>query len=221
MTARPGAAFGHGGTTVPDTAPPAALYSSRVRWRAAEDRLYPSLISDPASYQRAITDVQAVVAELRHRTTSAADLAAIEAAPDGLLAAACPAGVGVPADLLVAVACGLRDREITAESERTRHSAVIDAAQAAGETWAVLDGPPATELTEGRSVTLHLASGDLVEATVDPWSGQDPYTVQVVPALGIGTTVAFADRDAWLAELTRVRAGIEARGPVHDGPEPS
>lgn len=221
MTARPGAAFGHGGNTVPDTAPPAALPAARARWRAAEDQLYPSLISDPGSYQRAITAVQTVVAELRHRATSAADLAAIEAAPEALLASACPAGVVVPADLLVAAACGMRDREIAAADGRTRRSVVIDAARAAGAAWAVLDGPPATELTEGRSVTLHLASGDLVEATVDPWSGRDPYSVQVVPAAGAGTAAEFADRDAWHAELTRVRAAIEARGSVRDGSEPS
>nr|MBA3907133.1 hypothetical protein [Pseudonocardiales bacterium] len=50
---------------MPDAAPCSpAVAQARSRWRAAEDRLYPTLINDPSSYQRGLADVQAVVAEL-------------------------------------------------------------------------------------------------------------------------------------------------------------
>lgn len=95
---------------------------ARVRWRAAEDRLYPTLIADPAAYERALGAVQAVLAELRLRCADAADLVAVEVAPDELIAAALPAGVPAPVDLLVGAACAMRDREISARSSAPRSS---------------------------------------------------------------------------------------------------
>jgi hypothetical protein len=92
---------------------PTAL--ARIRWRAAEDRLYPTLIADPAAYERALAAVQAVLQELRLRCADAADLVAVEEAPDELIAAALPAGVPAPVDLLVGAACAMRDREISVQ----------------------------------------------------------------------------------------------------------
>jgi hypothetical protein len=85
---------------------------ARVRWRSAEDRLYPTLIADPVAYERALGAVQAVLEELRLRCADAADLVAVEAAPDELIAAALPSGIPAPVDLLVGAACAMRDREI-------------------------------------------------------------------------------------------------------------
>ena len=48
------------------------LRTARMRWRAAEDRLFPSLLTAPASYQRGVTAMQAVVTELRRRGGSPA-----------------------------------------------------------------------------------------------------------------------------------------------------
>jgi hypothetical protein len=91
---------------------------ARLRWRAAEDRLYPTLIADPAAYERALGAVQAVLGELRRRCANTADLVAVEQAPDELIAAACPAGVSVPVDVLVGAACAMRDREIAVTDRR-------------------------------------------------------------------------------------------------------
>lgn len=182
------------------------LVIARARWRAAEDRLYPTLLADPVAYQRGIAAVQAVIGELRRRAVSVGDLVAAEAAPDELLGAACPGGVPVPVDLLVAVACGIRDRELTAQESSRRRAEVIDAARAAGAAWAVLDGPSdAAALTEGRRVAVHLESGTVVEAAVDVWARGEPYELTVIP----GDSRSFADRGAWLAELGR----IETSGP--------
>lgn len=171
---------------------------ARARWRAAEDRLYPTLLADPAAYQRGIAAVQAVVGELRRRAADVAALVTAEGAPDELVAAACPAGVPVPMDLLVAVACGIRDRELAAERENRRWEDAIAAARAAGQTWAVLDGPATVaELTEGRRVALHLASGTVVEATIDPWAREEGFGLSVIPGEGR----AFATREEWLAAV--------------------
>jgi hypothetical protein len=95
---------------------------ARLRWRSAEDRLYPTLVADPAAYERALGAVQAVLAELRLRCADPAELIAVEEAPDELIAAVLPAGAPNSVDLLIGAACAMRDREIAAE----RASAGVD-----------------------------------------------------------------------------------------------
>lgn len=184
---------------------PAVL--ARARWRAAEDRLYPSLLNDPSAYQRGIAAVHAVLAQLRRRGHDVSDLLELEEQADQLLATACPGGIPLPADLLVAVACGMRDRELSAERESRRRDAAIDAARSAGDAWAVLEGPddPA-ELTEGgRWVAVHLDTGTVIEAGIDPWARERPFGIGVLP----GEPVALAERGEWLAEIARLQQGYE------------
>jgi hypothetical protein len=89
---------------------------ARIRWRSAEDRLYPTLLADPFAYERALGAVQAVLRELRLRCADAADLVAVENQPAELIAVALPSGAPAPVDLLVGAACAMRDREIAAQS---------------------------------------------------------------------------------------------------------
>lgn len=91
------------------------LLAARARWLAAEDRLYPALMGDPAGYERALRQVRAVVEELRRRASDLPELVAEEAAVDEVLAAACPDGTAIPADLLIQVACAMRSREIAVQ----------------------------------------------------------------------------------------------------------
>ncbi|MGQ0572766.1 MAG: hypothetical protein ACT4RN_01035 [Pseudonocardia sp.] len=183
------------------------LRVARMRWRAAEDRLYPSLLGDPGSYQRSMTAMQAVVAELRRRGGGTGGLLAAEAAAFDVVAAACPDGAGLPPELLVAVACGTVDRELTAAREQRRRSAAMDAARAAGRAWAVVDGPQdAAQLQDGRMIAVHLASGAVVIAAADPWGRDAAYGLEVTPD---GESRTFADRDEWLAALADARAGVE------------
>ena len=186
------------------TSSPAVL--ARARWRAAEDRLYPSLLNDPTAYQRGIAAVQAVLGELRRRGHDVSDLLELEERADELLATACPGGIPLPADLLVAVACGMRDRELSAERVARRRAAAVDAARSAGSAWAVLDGPedPA-EVTEGRWVAVHVDTGTVIEAAIDPWARGRPYGISVVP----GEVGSFADRDAWQSEIARLQQSLE------------
>lgn len=182
---------------------------ARARWRAAEDRLYPTLIANPTSYQRALTQIQAVTDELRRRGDDLSVLLAAEAGTDEVLASACPEGIGLPADLLVGVACGIRAREIAAKQERERVRRVIDQAARAGAEWAVLRGPddPA-ELTEGSAAALHVPSGTVLTATVDPWSGEPPFQLELTPANGRPAHTNFTDRAEWLARYRQHRAEL-------------
>ena len=184
-----------------------AIAVARARWRSAEDRLYPSLIADPATYQRALRQVQAVLDELRGRGEDPSVLLAAEAEGDDLVASACPGGPVLAGALVVAVACGLRDREIVALAERRRVAAVVEGARSRGEEWALLRGPDRVdELLNGESVALHLASGAVLTASVDPWSGEPPYRLEWTPASGEAITRSFGDRGQWLAEYHRIRS---------------
>ncbi|MFC5996340.1 hypothetical protein ACFQE5_19225 [Pseudonocardia hispaniensis] len=191
-----------------------AVTMARSRWRAAEDNLYPTLINDPSAYQRGIAAIESVLAELRRRCNSVEELIAVEAAPEDLLATACPTGTVIPSDLLLGVACGMADREMSAERERHRRVQIVEAARAAGRVWAVLSGSEQPEaMTEGRRIEFHLPSETLIEVTVDPWSGGEPYRIDVAVTVADGRhTVSrtFTDRTAWLAALERYRADIEA-----------
>ena len=184
--------------------PITATAVARGRWRAAEDRLYPALLADPTAYQRTLAAVQNVIGELRRRADDVDGLLAAEADSEDVLATACPSGVPGPPDLILAVACGMLDRELTAAQAARSREEAVRAAREAGSPWAVLDGPAdATELTDGRRTVLHIASGTVVEAAVDPWAREEPYSLAVVPD---GEARAFADREAWLAELARLEA---------------
>ncbi|MFC4947293.1 hypothetical protein [Pseudonocardia sp. GCM10023141] len=182
---------------------------ARARWRAAEDRLYPTLLADPTAYQRGLAAIQAVVEELRRRDVDVAGLMAFETAPDEVLEVACPGGVAVPVDLLVAVACGMRDREITAAATARRREEAVQAARTAGADWAVLDGPAdVAQLAGGRRVAVHLATGIVVEASIDEWAREDQFVVTVMP----GESRSFDDREAWLSAIKEIEAATAAGG---------
>jgi hypothetical protein len=191
-----------------------SMTAARARWRSAEDRLYPALIADPDTYKRALTDIQAVVAELRRRGEDEAVLLAADADPDALLGEVCPGHTALPADLLVGVACGARDRQLTAEADRRRVERVVADARAAGCPWAVVAGPedPA-ELAEGDAVALHLPTGTVLTATVDIWSGGPPYRLRAAPPDGEPACSSFTDRADWLEAYRRGRAELSGTSP--------
>jgi lambda repressor-like predicted transcriptional regulator len=180
------------------------------RWRAAEERLYPLVMTDPGAYQRTLAAVQSVVAALREDAASVADLMAAEADPDALLAAVADRPP-LPAELLVQAACGVRSREIAAAREGERRAAAVDAARAGGLAWAVLEGPERVEeLFSGSSVLVHLATGRTLVAVADPYSGAEPYRLQEFgPGGEPGRERAFAEPAAWAAERARWRAEID------------
>lgn len=93
------------------------LLLARMRWRAAEERIYPLALADVVSYQEAVTRVGLVLKELRSRYATEIELLACEDDPE-LLAVGDAAGpVPVRAADIVAAACALRGVELAA-----RHS---------------------------------------------------------------------------------------------------
>jgi hypothetical protein len=197
----------HPGTDMTDI----GIGAARARWRAAEEHLFPVLLADPSGYQRAVVEVRAVVDELRVRSAAGADLLALERAAAEVVAAACPEGARLPAGLLMGVACGMLDRELLAEHARRRREQAVADARAAGRAWAAIEGPDSPgDLVEGCSTALHVESGTLLTATVNPWSGEPPFALSVVPPAGETLTRTFTDRAEWLAEHERCRASVEA-----------
>ena len=200
--------------------PTRALDVARAQWRAAEERLLPTLIADPAAAARAVDAVHLLLAELRRHGDDPAALVAAAADPDALAAAAPLRGAGLPGELLVGVACGVRLRElqvILAEQDHRRTERLLQRARAAGLTWVVLDGPdePAA-LTEGRTVVVHVESETVLVATVDPWTDDRPYELQVHPRGGTPLTRRFTGRAEWLDEHRLCRRDVETlHGPTH------
>src|SRR4051812_27563441 len=89
-----------------------------ARFTAAEARLYPMAMMDPAGYQRATALVGLVLNELRQCSTTVGDVlhqrdGLISALPDRASSAALGIG-GVPAAAVVDAACAVRCRELQA-----------------------------------------------------------------------------------------------------------
>lgn len=185
--------------------------AAQVRWRAAEDRLYPMAMSDPDGYRRALEAVQVLVDELRRTASTFDELLAVEADPTPLLAAL-PAGPALSSDLLVQAACGARGRELGAAREGARRAAAVAAARAEGRAWVVLEGPERIEeLVGGRTVATHLSTGRTLMAVLDPYSGADPFLLQEFDADGEpGRDRMLADRGEWVTEWDRWRTEIES-----------
>jgi len=128
------------------------------------------------------------------------------------------AGVADPLEQWGRRHLGAHDQDRLAASERQRVERVVAAARSAGAQWASLRGPESpAELTEGSTAALHLASGTMLTATVDPWSGGPPYGLQVAPTDGLPTSRNFADRAEWLAEYRRCRTELAAAPPGSAG----
>jgi hypothetical protein len=215
-----------------------ALCRARARWRAAEDRLFPVALVDPDAYCRALDIVGRLLEELQVSTTSLEELLGLDVDPAPLLAAL-PAGsaggagfagsagsagfagsAGGGERLMLQAAFAARERELAAAAEHSRRAAIIASARCAGATWVDLEGSwEAVQRTGTRHAEIHLATGRALVATVEVYSGDGPYRLElVVLDSDTGTPVettdrdrAFADRAQWLAERERWRAEI-ARG---------
>ncbi|MBN9099912.1 MULTISPECIES: hypothetical protein [unclassified Pseudonocardia] len=190
---------------------------ARRRWRSAGESLFPALITDPSAYAGAVEVIGAVAAELGRRGAGLDDLVAAMNAPEHLLdELRIRVPGGAPGELLVAVACGMRERDLIAGQVRRDRAAAVARARESGSHWAVLQGPERIEdLTGGEAggpagcTHLHLPSGTELRATVDAWSSE-PFRVDVIPSGGTTPSGrSFTDRAAWLAEFHRVRGDVE------------
>ncbi|GAA1840331.1 hypothetical protein GCM10009836_19580 [Pseudonocardia ailaonensis] len=194
----------------------AGVAAARARWRSAGESLFPTLVADPSTYAEAVEAIGAIAAALGRRRAGLAELAALLDDPEPLLAEEqlrVPPGVPVP--LLVAVACGMRERQLISEGVCRERAAAVARARAAGADWAVLQGPDRVEdLTGGEfggpagCLHLHLPSGTELRATIDVWSGE-PFRLDVLPSGGTPTGRSFADRETWLEGCRAARAAVD------------
>ncbi len=99
---------------------PESLAGARIRWRAAEERLYPLALADSDAYMDAVEAVGRVLTELRQTCTSNADL--IRAETDHALMELVGTGSrsSTPPDpaIAIAAACALRSAELGGSSQR-------------------------------------------------------------------------------------------------------
>ncbi len=188
------------------------LAAAQVEWRAAEERLYPLAMVDPEGYRQALELVGLLLEALRADDGPGRSARLLELAdsPETLLAALPERPRRVPDATLLGAALALRAREVVAADAADIRADLIAAARAEGRVWVCLDGPTElAELVSGGRVELHLPSGVTLVAGIDPWSGDEPFLVEAVPAGG-GERVAdrFRDRDAWRARYERLRHDV-------------
>jgi hypothetical protein len=178
----------------PDEIPPEVL----LRWRAAEERLYPVVMVRPDLYERSIELVRSVADELRAFTTPAALL-------DGFARAAEIAAQvirreslemeGVDLGLATTAAFSLRYRELVGEVARSQAIERIRAARERGDAWVVLhqsgtlDHAPAVPY---RRLEMHLRGGAGLHVFVQ----QDPETA--APVYGVEPVQLDPQTGDWL-----------------------
>jgi hypothetical protein len=201
-----------------DADPDAAVDAWRRRWRAASETLFPSLMAQPPAYAASLEAIGTMAEDLGRRGADLQDLVEAMSDPAGLVAA-CGVRVppGIPYDLLVGVACGMRERDLIAEGVRDARRVAIDHARAVGADWAVLDGPASIDdLTGGASgiefsTHLHMASRTELRATVDAWS-HEPYRIDVIEAGVVPPrSMSFTRREPWIEEFGRCKSEIGER----------
>ncbi len=90
--------------------------NARIRWRAAERRLYPLALTDTDAYKDVVEAVGRVIGELRRRDATMRDLLSAESDPSLLsLAEAEPRGLlAVDRVSVVAAACALHSVQLGA-----------------------------------------------------------------------------------------------------------
>ena len=191
----PGLPIGDLGAAAPDATPSGAAASLVGRWRDAERRLYPLVLSAPELYERSLVLVRATADALR-AVDDEAQLVARFTDSEQLVLQAAEAGklpvAGVDLGAVAGAAFALRHGELDAAATRAAARASLSAARDAGHAWATLreDGrrlpggevvPPyhLVEAATTRPVGLH------AYAVFDMTSGTVSYGVQ---ALGIDET---------------------------------
>jgi hypothetical protein len=99
---------------------PESLAGARVRWRAAEERLYPLALADSDAYMDAVEAVGRVLSELRRTCTSSAELlrAETDRALMGLVGTWARSRTPPDPAIVIAAACALRSVELGGTSPR-------------------------------------------------------------------------------------------------------
>lgn len=218
------------GATIPTPSGPGRdpVAAALADWRAAEERLYPIVMTRPDLYQRSVQLVRQVADELMVHRDVAALVAAWPAAADVVARAASLALLSLEeldAGLIAGAAFSLRYRELAMQEARADRLCRIEAAVAGGGGWVEVErmGSPETAGMVPHSwVEMHVPSGAALRQTIeaDPDTGDARYRVEVVqrdPATGDPADVpagpavenTFEDRGEWVAAVEAHRRQIE------------
>ena len=158
------------------------------RWRAAEQRLYPAVVSSPEGYDRYVALVRAVTDELGSvRSTEAlvdAYVDGVDIAADAARSHMLPTE-GLDLDLALGAAFCLRYRELVAETRREEVQRRVSEAMAQGEEWVVIrEAPPwlQSPFPPWRRLEMHLPEGNGLHTWVEESLGDEgvEYGVEVV-----------------------------------------
>jgi len=186
-----------------------------LRWRAAEEQLYPVVMVRPDLYERSIELVRSVADELRAFTTPAALLDAFADAAEiaaGVIRRESLAVEGVDLGLATAAAFSLRYRELIGEVARGHAIERIRAAREQSDEWVLLhesgtlDQAPAVPY---RRLEMHLGGGAGLHVFVQ----QDPGTA--APVYGVEAVQLDPHTGDWLH-----KAGPWAEPRTFSRPEP-
>ncbi|MEX2552707.1 MAG: hypothetical protein WD627_06880 [Actinomycetota bacterium] len=193
------------------------------RWRAAEQRLYPAVVSSPEGYDRYLVLVRAVTDELGSvRSTESL----VDVYVDGVdLAAAAARGhmstEGLDLDLALGAAFCLRYRELVAETRREEVQRRVDEAVDRGEEWVVIkEAPPwlQSPFPPWRRLEMHLPEGNGLHTWVEESLGDegveygvevvplDPRTGQWVSGGSVTDRRTFSDYRVWQDEVEALKA---------------
>lgn len=160
------------------------------RWSEAEQKLYPALLSSPASYERHMSLVRSICDELG----SVRDVEAlVDAFDEGLDIAAAAADArslptqGLDVELAVGAAFCLRYREVLAETRRDAVIRRVEEGRARGDGWVELEGSrPFLEMPfpPWRSIEMRLSDGSgihsWVEESLETTGGGFEYGVELI-----------------------------------------
>ncbi len=203
------------------------LRARRLRWRAAEARVYPIAMVNADGYQRAVAAIAELMAYLRAEINGHQELIDVSDEPsERARALADEAGPGIdPVDLINA-ACAGRDREIVVNMQLNRRIVAIEGAVAAGHRWVDVAVAP-SELPGGRApqfpeLRIHLRSGLAIYTSeeIDPDTAiATPMLMVVRVDLGTGNVLEIVDAiaepirasdgEAWVWLADTLAAAIE------------
>jgi hypothetical protein len=172
-------------------------------WDRAEAQLFPLVMARPDLYEHALTMVAALAARLRD---TCPDVAALLAAHERGAALAEETGVaGVRPELIAAVACAARYRELVTAGAAARRLAALARARDHGLAWAVVEetGDEArAPYVPYQRVEAHVPTGRAVIVSVEP-----------------DETLAGAVRRLDAGELDLATGGLRAGEPLGSYPD--
>jgi hypothetical protein len=173
-----------------------------MRWRAAEEQLYPVVMVRPDLYERSIEIVRSVADELRAFGTPAALLDGFGRAAEiaaGVVRRESLATEGVDLALATTAAFSLRYRELVGEVARERAIERIRAARERGDAWVVLHESGTLEQAPAvpyRRLEMHLGDGAGLHLFVQ----QDPETA--APVYGVESVQLDPQTGDWLHDAS-------------------